>query len=77
MREKKRMLIGKIGLDGHDNGMRIVAKWFADAGFEVISAPVAPATELEPGEGDPEDMPEFAPPDAELADFSDIPPEDR
>jgi len=30
------MLIGKIGLDGHDNGMRIVAKWFADAGYEVI-----------------------------------------
>jgi len=36
MQEKKRMLIGKIGLDGHDNGMRIVAKWLADAGFEVI-----------------------------------------
>jgi methylmalonyl-CoA mutase C-terminal domain/subunit len=36
MREKKRILIGKIGLDGHDNGMRIVAKWLADAGFEVI-----------------------------------------
>jgi methylmalonyl-CoA mutase C-terminal domain/subunit len=36
MRERKRILIGKIGLDGHDNGMRIVAKWLADAGFEVI-----------------------------------------
>jgi methylmalonyl-CoA mutase C-terminal domain/subunit len=36
MREKKRILIGKIGLDGHDNGMRIIAKWLADAGFEVI-----------------------------------------
>jgi methylmalonyl-CoA mutase C-terminal domain/subunit len=36
MEKKKRILIGKIGLDGHDNGMRIVAKWFADAGFEVI-----------------------------------------
>ncbi len=36
MINKKRILIGKIGLDGHDNGMRIVSKWLADAGFEVI-----------------------------------------
>jgi len=36
MRSKKRIIIGKIGLDGHDNGVRIVSKWLADAGFEVI-----------------------------------------
>jgi methylmalonyl-CoA mutase C-terminal domain/subunit len=36
MRGKKRILIGKIGLDGHDNGIRIVSKWLADAGFEVV-----------------------------------------
>jgi methylmalonyl-CoA mutase C-terminal domain/subunit len=36
MNKKKRILIGKIGLDGHDNGIRIVSKWLADAGFEVI-----------------------------------------
>ncbi len=36
MKKKKRILIGKIGLDGHDNGIRIVSKWLADAGFEVI-----------------------------------------
>jgi methylmalonyl-CoA mutase C-terminal domain/subunit len=36
MKNRKRILIGKIGLDGHDNGIRIVSKWFADAGFEVI-----------------------------------------
>jgi len=36
MTERKRILIGKIGLDGHDNGIRIVSKWLADAGFEVI-----------------------------------------
>ena len=36
MKKKKRILIGKIGLDGHDNGMRIVSKWLADAGHEVI-----------------------------------------
>jgi len=36
MQNRKRILIGKIGLDGHDNGVRIVSKWLADAGFEVI-----------------------------------------
>jgi len=36
MGNKKRILIGKIGLDGHDNGLRIVSKWLADAGYEVI-----------------------------------------
>src|SRR4030042_7211098 len=36
MKKNKRILIGKIGLDGHDNGIRIVSKWLADAGFEVI-----------------------------------------
>ncbi|MBM4350587.1 MAG: methylmalonyl-CoA mutase [Deltaproteobacteria bacterium] len=36
MKKKKRILVGKIGLDGHDNGVRIVSKWLADAGFEVI-----------------------------------------
>jgi methylmalonyl-CoA mutase, C-terminal domain len=36
MKSQKRVLIGKIGLDGHDNGIRIVSKWLADAGFEVI-----------------------------------------
>jgi methylmalonyl-CoA mutase C-terminal domain/subunit len=36
MNQKKRILIGKIGLDGHDNGIRIVSKWLADAGLEVI-----------------------------------------
>jgi len=30
-----RVLLGKVGLDGHDNGIKIVAKWLADAGMEV------------------------------------------
>lgn len=30
-----RVLLGKVGLDGHDNGIRIVAKWLSDAGMEV------------------------------------------
>jgi len=33
---KPRILIGKIGLDGHDVGARVVAKALADAGMEVI-----------------------------------------
>src|SRR4030042_1339874 len=32
---KKRILLGKMGLDAHDNGIVIVAKWRSDAGFEV------------------------------------------
>lgn len=36
MKTKKRILIGKVGLDGHDNGIRIISRWLADAGFEVI-----------------------------------------
>lgn len=31
-----RVLIGKVGLDGHDVGARVVAKAMADAGMEVI-----------------------------------------
>ena len=35
---KKRILLGKMGLDAHDNGVIIVAKWISDAGFEVVYA---------------------------------------
>ncbi len=31
-----RLLVGKVGLDGHDRGAKIVARAFRDAGFEVI-----------------------------------------
>jgi methylmalonyl-CoA mutase, C-terminal domain len=31
-----RVLIAKIGLDGHDRGVKIVARALRDAGFEVI-----------------------------------------
>ena len=30
-----RGLLGKVGLDGHDNGIKIVSKWLADAGMEI------------------------------------------
>jgi len=33
---KLRILLGKPGLDGHDRGIKIIARGFRDAGFEVI-----------------------------------------
>ena len=35
-KEKVRIILAKFGLDGHDNGIKTVAKWLRDAGFEVI-----------------------------------------
>jgi len=36
MKRKPRILIGKVGLDGHEVGARVVAKSLANAGMEVI-----------------------------------------
>jgi methylmalonyl-CoA mutase C-terminal domain/subunit len=36
MSRKARVLIGKVGLDGHDVGARVVARSLADAGIEVV-----------------------------------------
>jgi methylmalonyl-CoA mutase C-terminal domain/subunit len=36
--KRKRIIVGKIGLDSHDNGLRIVSKWLTDGGYEVIYA---------------------------------------
>jgi methylmalonyl-CoA mutase C-terminal domain/subunit len=36
MKQKPRVLIGKVGLDGHDVGARVIARALADAGIEVI-----------------------------------------
>ena len=33
---KVRLLIGKVGLDGHDRGVKIIARALRDAGFEVV-----------------------------------------
>lgn len=33
---KVRLLIGKVGLDGHDRGAKIIARALRDAGYEVI-----------------------------------------
>ena len=34
--EKRRILVAKPGLDGHDRGARVVARGLAEAGFEVV-----------------------------------------
>ena len=31
-----RVLLGKPGLDGHDRGIKVIARGFRDAGFEVV-----------------------------------------
>ena len=31
-----RVLVAKVGLDGHDRGIKVVARLLRDAGFEVI-----------------------------------------
>ena len=34
--KRRRVLIGKIGLDGHDRGAKVVARALRDAGYEVV-----------------------------------------
>ncbi len=34
--KKVRLLVGKVGLDGHDRGAKIIARALRDAGFEII-----------------------------------------
>ena len=36
MADSIRVLLGKIGLDGHDRGIRMIAAWLREAGTEVI-----------------------------------------
>lgn len=38
MERKIRVLISKVGLDGHDRGVRVVARGLVDAGMEVVYA---------------------------------------
>ncbi len=35
-KKKIRLLVGKVGLDGHDRGAKIIARALRDAGFEII-----------------------------------------
>jgi methylmalonyl-CoA mutase C-terminal domain/subunit len=34
--ESGRVLVAKVGLDGHDRGVKVVARILRDAGFEVV-----------------------------------------
>jgi methylmalonyl-CoA mutase C-terminal domain/subunit len=34
--KRLRLLIGKVGLDGHDRGAKIIARALRDAGYEVV-----------------------------------------
>src|SRR3954470_17257071 len=36
MKRPIRVLIAKVGLDGHDRGAKVIASFFRDAGMEVI-----------------------------------------
>lgn len=38
MSRQKRIIVGKMGLDSHDNGLKIIAKWLMDSGYEVVYA---------------------------------------
>jgi len=40
MGRKPRMLVAKMGQDGHDRGANVVASAFADLGFEIVSGPL-------------------------------------
>jgi methylmalonyl-CoA mutase len=37
---RPRMLVAKMGQDGHDRGANLVASAFADLGFDVVSGPL-------------------------------------
>uniref|UniRef100_A0A7C3UJQ9 Cobalamin B12-binding domain-containing protein n=1 Tax=Geoglobus ahangari TaxID=113653 RepID=A0A7C3UJQ9_9EURY len=36
LEKKIKVLVAKVGLDGHDRGAKVVARFLRDAGFEVI-----------------------------------------
>ncbi|MCX7856377.1 MAG: cobalamin-dependent protein [Deltaproteobacteria bacterium] len=37
---RKRIILAKMGLDAHDNALRIISRWLKDSGYEVIYAGV-------------------------------------
>ena len=41
-----RVLLAKVGLDGHDRGLRVVARILRDAGFEVVYAGLRQTPEM-------------------------------
>ena len=51
--KKFRVLIAKVGLDGHDRGVKIIARGLRDAGFEVVYTGLHQTPEGEPVESAP------------------------
>jgi methylmalonyl-CoA mutase, C-terminal domain len=41
-----RVLLAKVGLDGHDRGLRVVARILRDAGFEIVFAGLRQTPEM-------------------------------
>ncbi|MBD0413780.1 methylmalonyl-CoA mutase [Oryzicola mucosus] len=40
LKEKPRVMVAKLGQDGHDRGAKIIASAFGDIGFEVLAGPL-------------------------------------
>jgi methylmalonyl-CoA mutase cobalamin-binding domain/chain len=44
--QRLRVLLAKVGLDGHDRGLRVVARILRDGGFEVVYAGLRQTPEM-------------------------------
>jgi methylmalonyl-CoA mutase C-terminal domain/subunit len=53
---KLRLLVGKVGLDGHDRGAKIIARALRDAGIEVIYTGLHQTPEMVVGAAIQEDV---------------------
>jgi len=51
-----RLLVGKVGLDGHDRGAKIIARALRDAGFEIIYTGLHQTPEMVVGTAIQEDV---------------------
>jgi methylmalonyl-CoA mutase C-terminal domain/subunit len=51
-----RVLLAKVGLDGHDRGLRVVARILRDGGFEVIYAGLRQTPEMIAAAANQEDV---------------------
>lgn len=52
----RRVLVAKIGLDGHDRGARLVARLLRDAGYEVIYTGIRQTVEMVVATAEQEDV---------------------
>lgn len=46
LRRRHRVLVAKLGLDGHDRGAKVIARALKDAGFEVIYTGIKQTPEM-------------------------------